>query len=193
MWFVVHLRRWVVEHTLASLGFRRRLSKDYEALPETSQTTILIAMIRTWCAECSDPARGVRMCCCTAAAARYGRAARLGHGRRRIAMHFRRSSKRARATSHGSGSYLKRSTRRQNWRRKEQETDMVFDDESQREAVEARLVARALAEPEFRRWLESDPRAAIEQEIGSPLPEGMDICVMRESASQLYLVLPAGE
>ena len=44
--FVVLPRRWVVERTFAWLGFHRRLSKDYEALPETSQTLIYIAMIR---------------------------------------------------------------------------------------------------------------------------------------------------
>jgi putative transposase len=44
--FVLLPRRWVVERTFAWLGFHRRLSKDYEALPETSQAMILVAMIR---------------------------------------------------------------------------------------------------------------------------------------------------
>ena len=44
--FVVLPRRWVVERTLAWLGFHRRLSKDYEALPETSEAMIYVAMIR---------------------------------------------------------------------------------------------------------------------------------------------------
>lgn len=44
--FVVLPRRWVVERTFAWLGFHRRLSKDYEALPETSQAFVLVAMIR---------------------------------------------------------------------------------------------------------------------------------------------------
>ncbi|MCA1850203.1 MAG: IS5 family transposase [Acidobacteria bacterium] len=44
--FSVLPRRWVVERTFAWLGFHRRLSKDYEALPETSEVMIHVAMIR---------------------------------------------------------------------------------------------------------------------------------------------------
>ena len=44
--FAILPRRWVVERTFAWLGFHRRLSKDYEALPETSEAMIYVAMIR---------------------------------------------------------------------------------------------------------------------------------------------------
>lgn len=44
--FCVLPRRWVVERTLAWLNHQRRLSKDYEVFPKTSETFILIAMIR---------------------------------------------------------------------------------------------------------------------------------------------------
>lgn len=44
--FLVLARRWVVERTFAWLSFHRRLSKDYEYLPETSEAIIRIAMIR---------------------------------------------------------------------------------------------------------------------------------------------------
>lgn len=43
--FVILPRRWVVERTFAWLGKYRRLSKDYETLPETSEAMIQIAMI----------------------------------------------------------------------------------------------------------------------------------------------------
>lgn len=43
--FVVLPRRWVVERTFAWLGKYRRLSKDYEALPETSEAWIYAAMV----------------------------------------------------------------------------------------------------------------------------------------------------
>lgn len=47
-------RRWVVERTFAWLGRCRRLSKDYEQLPDTEVTWIQVAMIqlmtRRWAA-----------------------------------------------------------------------------------------------------------------------------------------------
>jgi len=43
--FVLLPRRWVVERTFAWLANYRRLSKDYEYLPEVSETMITIAMI----------------------------------------------------------------------------------------------------------------------------------------------------
>ena len=44
--FVVLPRRWVVERTFSWLNLCRRLNKDYEELPETSETFVHIAMIR---------------------------------------------------------------------------------------------------------------------------------------------------
>jgi putative transposase len=44
--FVVQHRRWVVERTFGWLGRHRRLSKDYEQQPESSETWIRIAMIQ---------------------------------------------------------------------------------------------------------------------------------------------------
>lgn len=43
--FVVLPRRWVVERTFAWLGRYRRLSKDYEQLPQTSEAMIYAAMV----------------------------------------------------------------------------------------------------------------------------------------------------
>jgi len=44
--FVVLARRWVVERTFGWLGRSRRLSKDYEQLPATSEAMIYAVMVR---------------------------------------------------------------------------------------------------------------------------------------------------
>lgn len=44
--FVLLPKRWVVERTFGWLNWCRRLSKDYELLPETTETFIYLAMIR---------------------------------------------------------------------------------------------------------------------------------------------------
>lgn len=43
--FVVQAKRWIVERTFAWLGRYRRLSKDYETLPDSSEALIQLAMI----------------------------------------------------------------------------------------------------------------------------------------------------
>jgi putative transposase len=44
--FVLHPLRWVVERTFGWLNWCRRLSKEYEQLPATTETFIYLAMIR---------------------------------------------------------------------------------------------------------------------------------------------------
>ena len=44
--FVLLARRWVVERTFAWLSRSRRLSRDYERFPETSETWVYISMTR---------------------------------------------------------------------------------------------------------------------------------------------------
>lgn len=42
--FTVLKRRWMVERTFAWIGRHRRISKDYEYLPKSSETMIYLAM-----------------------------------------------------------------------------------------------------------------------------------------------------
>lgn len=44
--FVPIKKRWIVERTFAWLGRNRRLAKDYEFLPESSEAQIKFAMVR---------------------------------------------------------------------------------------------------------------------------------------------------
>ncbi len=53
--FAVLPRRWVVERTLAWLGRSRRLSKDYEGLPETHEAWVQIAMIHLMLKRLAPP------------------------------------------------------------------------------------------------------------------------------------------
>jgi putative transposase len=55
--FAVVPRRWVAERTLGRLGRWRRLSKDYEELPEVSETMVKLAMIRLMLHRLAHPNR----------------------------------------------------------------------------------------------------------------------------------------
>ena len=44
--FVLEAKRWIVERTISWLGKCRRLAKDYEEHPETSEAWIYVAMLR---------------------------------------------------------------------------------------------------------------------------------------------------
>jgi putative transposase len=53
--FVIVPRRWVVERTLGWLGRWRRLSKDYEELPDVSEVMITLATIRLMLQRLAPP------------------------------------------------------------------------------------------------------------------------------------------
>jgi hypothetical protein len=60
-----------------------------------------------------------------------------------------------------------------------------------RAEMERRLIERSLQEESFRQKLLSDPKGAIEQELGTRVPEGFEVRVVEESADTIYLVLPS--
>jgi putative transposase len=55
--FVLLPRRWVAERTLGWLGRWRRLSKEYDELPEVSETMVKLAMIRLMLHRLAHPNR----------------------------------------------------------------------------------------------------------------------------------------
>ena len=55
--FVVVPRRWIVERTFGWLSRWRRLSKDYEKLPEVSEAMVTLAMIRLMVHRLAQPNR----------------------------------------------------------------------------------------------------------------------------------------
>ena len=59
-----------------------------------------------------------------------------------------------------------------------------------RAEVERTLVQRSMQDEDFRQRLLEDPKAAVEQEFGSRLPESVEVRAVEESAQSIYLVLP---
>lgn len=55
--FLVQPRRWVIERSLGWFGRWRRLSKDYEALPEVSEAMATLAAIRLMLHRLAHPNR----------------------------------------------------------------------------------------------------------------------------------------
>jgi Nitrile hydratase, alpha chain len=62
---------------------------------------------------------------------------------------------------------------------------------SGREQLERRLVQRSLEDESFRQRLLEDPKAAVEQELGTRLPEDVRVVAVEETAQTIYLVLPS--
>ena len=60
-----------------------------------------------------------------------------------------------------------------------------------RAEVERRLIQRSLEDEEFRQRLLADPKGTMEQELGSRLPESVEVRVVEESVETIYLVLPS--
>lgn len=59
-----------------------------------------------------------------------------------------------------------------------------------RREMEDALIAKAEANPAFRKALIEDPQKAIEAEFGIKFPNGMELKVLEETAMTNFLVLP---
>ena len=62
---------------------------------------------------------------------------------------------------------------------------------SGRAGVERRIVQRSIEDEAFRRRLIEDPKGAVEEELGTRLPEEVRVVTVEETADTIYLVLPS--
>jgi Nitrile hydratase, alpha chain len=56
--------------------------------------------------------------------------------------------------------------------------------------MERSIVQRSLQDDSFRQMLLDDPKGTVEQELGTQLPEDVEVRVVEESQQSIYLVLP---
>ena len=61
---------------------------------------------------------------------------------------------------------------------------------TERAEMERRLVRRSMEDEPFRQRLLEDPKAAVEQELGTRLPEEVRVVAIEETTGTAYLVLP---
>ena len=59
-----------------------------------------------------------------------------------------------------------------------------------RAEMERRIVQRSIEDENFRRRLIEDPKGAVEEELGTRLPEDVRVEAVEETADTIYLVLP---
>ena len=62
---------------------------------------------------------------------------------------------------------------------------------SARVEMERRLIERSVEDESFRQRLMEDPKGAVEEELGTRLPEEVRVVAVEESADTIYLVLPS--
>ena len=60
-----------------------------------------------------------------------------------------------------------------------------------RAEIERRLIERTLEDESLRQRLLADPKAAVEEELGTRLPEDVQVRAVEETADTIYLVLPS--
>ena len=56
--------------------------------------------------------------------------------------------------------------------------------------MQERIIAKAGEDGEFRARLVADPKAAIQELTGAPIPDAFTVQVHQESATSFHLVLP---
>jgi hypothetical protein len=61
---------------------------------------------------------------------------------------------------------------------------------SGRMQMERRLIEKSLQDESFRQRLVEDPKGAVEEELGTRLPEDVRVVTVEETQDTIYLVLP---
>ncbi len=59
-----------------------------------------------------------------------------------------------------------------------------------RQEFEADLVAKSWKDEAFKQDLLSNPKATISKEFGTPIPDNIEVRVLEENPTTLYIVLP---
>ena len=62
---------------------------------------------------------------------------------------------------------------------------------SGRQEMERRLIEKSVEDDAFRQRLIEDPKGAVEDELGTRLPEEVRVVAVEETQDTIYLVLPA--
>jgi hypothetical protein len=60
-----------------------------------------------------------------------------------------------------------------------------------RAQMERRLIEKSVEDEAFRQRLIEDPKGAVEEELGTRLPEEVRVVTVEETADTIYLVLPS--
>ena len=60
-----------------------------------------------------------------------------------------------------------------------------------RAELERSLIEKSLQDDSLRQRLLADPKGALEDELGTRLPENIEVRVVEETADTIYLVLPS--
>lgn len=56
--------------------------------------------------------------------------------------------------------------------------------------IQEQVIAKAKEDPEFKQLILTNPKAALEQEIGQSIPTDLEIKVVQQTKNKLYMVLP---
>jgi hypothetical protein len=66
----------------------------------------------------------------------------------------------------------------------------MIEKKNKRLAIEEKIILKAQEDAGFKQELMGDPKAAIQKVLGLEVPDAIDVQVLEETPTRLYLVLP---